>query len=89
MALFIPPSLRKRNLCILLRSVAQAFLAQTDDGKPASAKETVQLRNEADSLITLYELNQIDPVEALREAPLSSSEIHEDPATAPLTGTHG
>jgi hypothetical protein len=81
---------RKKSLCHLLRQVAQAFIAQTDDGKPATRRESVELRNQSDSLVTLYEEGYIDPVKALQEAPLPSIVQDFDPAEqAPLTGTHG
>lgn len=78
-------SARKRRLCALLRSAANCFIEQTTGSTPAEIRESTQLRNETDSLVTLYESGEIDPVESLQNIPFLHEESANEPA--PLTGT--
>lgn len=80
------PSTRKRKLCALLRQVASCFIEQTAGATPAEIRESTRLRNETDSLVSLYETGHIDPVLALQNV---SEFVEPHPPgheAAPLTG---
>jgi hypothetical protein len=79
-------SARKRRLCALLRSAANCFIDQTTGTTPAEIRESSQLRNETESLVSLYESGEINPVESLQNIPFLHEESASDPA--PLTGAN-
>jgi hypothetical protein len=79
---------RKKRLCSLLRQVAACFIEQTSGTTAAELRESTELRNDSDSLVTLYETGHIDPVQALRNVSVEVEMRSRSPREeeAPLTG---
>lgn len=80
------PSLRKKKLCALLRQVASCFIEHTSGTTAADMHESARLRNEADSLVTLYETGHIDPVSSLENVSYRVESHPPEQESAPLTG---
>lgn len=72
------PSPRKSDLCRIVRQSGEAFISTTTS--PESARESVRLRAELDSLVALWEFGGLDPVASFNSQNLSNSITAHDPA---------